>query len=101
MIVKISSHSSTRLYTHHPCSKLISNGFRFIGYIKNRKDLRAYPFLSIAEKDFEFVDKNMEKGIWRYKELSSFIKNLDARSIVRDEEGDMVFKRKQFYDLIF
>ncbi len=67
-------------------------------YIKNRKDLRAYPFLSIAEKDFEFVDKNMEKGIWRYKELSSFIKNLDARSIVRDEEGDMVFKRKQFYD---
>jgi len=67
-------------------------------YIKNRKDLRAYPFLSIADKDFEFSDKNMEKNIWRYKELTDFIKHLDARSIIKDKEGDMKFERKAFYD---
>lgn len=78
--------------------EFINNYLAFDIYVKNRKDLRAYPFLPINDKGFEFSDKNMDITISRYGKLTKFIKNLDPQSIINKAKPSMIFKHKNFYD---
>ena len=76
----------------------INNYLAFDIYVLNRKDLRLYPFLYIADKNFQFTDPNIDKDIFRYGKLTKFIKHLDPQSIIKKGKPSMVFKRKDFYD---
>ena len=52
----------------------INNYLAFDIYVKNRRDLRAYPFLPINDKDFEFSDKNMDITISNIVNLQNLLK---------------------------
>jgi hypothetical protein len=76
--------------------KYINSYLCFDIYTINGKDVRAFPF--IKGENLVYENKDLDKNIFRYDELTKFISNIQLSSVVKNKPPPMDISVKKFYD---
>ncbi len=101
MVTKHKSSCNTIIDGEHVLHDKVGNFINlFLGfdiYYLDKKNTKGFPFMNIPDKEFKYIDKELEKNKFRGDLLADTINGLDATCVVKNYITPLQIRMKTFY----
>lgn len=101
MVTKHKSSCNTIIDGEHVLHDKVGNFINlFLGfdiYYLDKKNTKGFPFMNVPDKEFKYIDKELEKNKFRGDLLADTINGLDATCVVKNYITPLQIRMKTFY----